>query len=66
MKHFRVMTFWHADEGKKPYAVAYLRDASEQWKGCVAFDVEALNGSDAKRIACAKRRRMEERKAGCE
>jgi len=62
MSLYSVMTFLHAKEGRKPFAVSYLRDASPNWGGCITYDVNAENGKEAKKIAERMRREHEETK----
>lgn len=57
---YRVGTFVHPRGGKKALIMAYLRDFSPQWQGCVVYDVEASSGKEAKWLACGLRRRSEQ------
>ena len=60
LRTIRVATFYERREGRAPRVEAYTRDYSIDWKGCRVYDVEALNGNDAKRIAIAMRRKDEQ------
>lgn len=59
MMIYRVGTFI-LDPKKRPSrsnVLAYLRDYNPAEEGCIVYEIEAENGTIAKRIAC--RRRME-------
>lgn len=62
---YRVGTFWHPELRPHLRALAYLRDYSPQWKGCIEYTIKAHDGKTAKKIA-AKRRREHEEKAPTE
>jgi len=66
MKTFRVATYAHKSKTGRLFVNAYTRTYSEDWHGCVVYDVLANSGSDAKKEAI--RRRMESESAkekGC-
>ena len=51
---FRVATYYTPKPGKPPklsHISAYTRWYSPSWQGCVEYDVETTNGTNAKRIA---------------
>lgn len=60
MKRFKVMTFRTDREGKKPQYDAYTTWANPEWKGCVVIEVEAKNGTEAKKQAIAERKRRDD------
>jgi hypothetical protein len=58
MRSFKVLTFFENRPGRKPLVTAYTRDANPLWDGCKVIDIEAENGTDAKKIAIKKRKEM--------
>lgn len=60
---FRVGTFCHNTPGRRPLVTAATRMFGEAWAGCVVFEVEADSADEARKIAVARRREMEERDA---
>lgn len=52
---YRVGTFKH-DFG----VLAYLRDYNPQWPGCVEYDVEAPDGTAAKKAAIKARKERQD------
>lgn len=59
VKELKVATFWHAEEGRRPFVTAYLRDYNPAWPGCVMYEVIAETGLAAKRLAEKMRRERE-------
>lgn len=63
MKTFRVATFVHQrGEGRRPLYNAYTRWFNESWNGCAVFDVEAVDGKEAKKKAIELRKAVEQSK----
>jgi hypothetical protein len=55
MFQFHVGVFEHPKK-RSVMLMAYTRDYNPQWSGCCLHEVEAPNGSEAKRIAMAEHR----------
>ncbi len=59
MKRFIVYTFREDREGRKPRYSAYTQWASPSWAGCKTYLIEAVNGTEAKKLAITRRREEE-------
>jgi len=55
----KVATFRHCEPGRKPMYSAYTRYYNTAWAGCMVFEVEAKNGTEAKKKAITSRKLVE-------
>lgn len=53
---YRVYTFRHDRENRKPQYSAYTMWANPSWPGCKVLEVEAENSKEAKKLAIALRK----------
>ena len=55
-KTFRVATFARLTATGKVAVNAYTYWFNESWDGCIVYEIDAINGTEAKRIAIQKRK----------
>ncbi len=56
LRPFRVYTFCEKRPGRKDRISACTLWENREWAGCITYDVEAVNGTEAKKQAIELRR----------
>lgn len=59
LKLIKVYTFYEERPGRVPRVSAYTMWVNPTWDGCKIIDVEAANGTEAKKIAIRLRKAHE-------
>jgi hypothetical protein len=60
-KRIKVYTFYEERPGRAPRVSAYTMWVNPTWPGCKTIEVDAINGTEAKKIAIKLRRQEEAR-----